>query len=155
MKIISGGQTGVDRAALDMAMECGMTYGGYIPQGRKAEDGRLSEKYNNLIELNETDYKIRTELNVVESDATLILYAGLLFGGTLLTKDFAIKNNKPYLCINLRKEKPNPTKQIKKWLEIVQPETLNIAGPRESSHIGIYEKSKALLREVFKLMFEH
>jgi len=150
MKVISGGQTGVDRAAIDAAIEQGIDYGGYIPKNRKAEDGRISDKYSKLIEIKETDYRVRTEKNVKQSNATLIIYFNQLYGGTLLTKEFAEKYKQDYLCIDLLKETPNPIKKIRKWLEIVEPKILNIAGPRESTNPGIYETTKGLLTEVFK-----
>jgi len=153
MKIISGGQTGVDRAALDVAIEQGIDYGGYIPKGRKAEDGRISEKYSKLIETKEVDYKSRTELNVKKASATLIIFKKKLFGGTLLSKELAIKHNKPYLRIDIDKKIPKSEEQIKIWIKLIQPGILNIAGSRESNNPGIYETTKGLLTKVFKQVY--
>ena len=84
-KIISGGQTGADRAGLDFAIETGLEHGGYVPRGRKAEDGRIDDRYN-LVELSTTSYPARTRRNIEESDGTVIFsLERLLSGGTKLT----------------------------------------------------------------------
>src|SRR5512135_1586140 len=104
MKIISGGQTGADRAALDVALELGMDYGGSIPKGRLAEDGPIdSEKYPHLAELEEGEYIARTRKNVVDADATISFTDGTLTGGTKKTLDFAKEYKKPYLHVNFKK----------------------------------------------------
>ena len=87
-KIISGGQTGADRAGLDIAIEWGIPHGGWIPKGRKTENGRLPIRYH-LKEINAIDYTQRTELNVVDSDGTLLFSHGVLKGGSALTQEFA------------------------------------------------------------------
>jgi len=79
-KIISGGQTGADRAALDFAIKRGIPHGGWIPKGRKTEDGTLPEKYH-LLEMPTGSYSKRTEKNILDSDGTLIVSHGLLTGG--------------------------------------------------------------------------
>lgn len=83
-RIVSGGQTGVDRAALDVAMQLSIEHGGWCPRGRLAEDGTIPSRYD-LRETRSAKYHVRTERNVVDSDATLILYRKSLTGGTLLT----------------------------------------------------------------------
>jgi hypothetical protein len=89
-KIISGGQTGADRAGLDFAIETGLEHGGYVPRGRKAEDGRIDDRYN-LVELTTSSYPARTRRNIEESDGTVIFsLERLLSGGTKLTQDYAI-----------------------------------------------------------------
>src|SRR3989344_782830 len=98
MKIISGGQTGVDRAALDAALELGLPCGGIVPKGRLAEDGRIPERYP-VQECDSEDYVVRTELNVIHSDATLILNRGEISGGTLITAQFCRKHKKPFHVI--------------------------------------------------------
>ena len=100
LMIISGGQTGVDRAALDSAIELGMPHGGYCPKGRRAEDGTIPSKYN-LIEHAEVQYAGRTLENVLSSDGTLILHIGIISNGTALTKEFCIQREKPILIINI------------------------------------------------------
>ena len=84
-KIVSGGQTGADRAALDAALEVGFATGGWIPRGRRAEDGAVPERYGNLVETESDAYEPRTELNVRDSDATVIFSFGPAFGGSALT----------------------------------------------------------------------
>jgi len=99
-RIISGGQTGADRAALDVAIELGIPHGGWIPKGRKTEEGRLSDEYH-LLEATSTDYAQRTELNIVDSDATLIMSYGPLTEGSALTQELARKHRRPCLHIDL------------------------------------------------------
>src|ERR1700694_742603 len=105
-KIISGGQTGADRAAPDFAIETGLEHGGYVPRGRKAEDGRIDDRYN-LIELSTTSYPARTRRNIEESDGTVIFsLEPSLNGGTKLTLELAVKLGKPVLRIyDTRKER--------------------------------------------------
>jgi len=101
LKIVSSGQSGVDRAALDFAIENSIQYGGYVPKGFKSEDDGLTrDKYSNMVESKSSDYKVRTEENVINSDGTLIIYKNLS-GGTKLTVKFAEKHNKPYLLIKM------------------------------------------------------
>src|SRR5271169_3572679 len=94
-KLVSGGQTGVDRAALDVALEIGIPIGGHLPRGRKDENGEvLPDKYTGMQETDSDDVNLRTELNVQNSDATLILSHGELFGGSAYTEDMARKHGK-------------------------------------------------------------
>lgn len=150
-KIISGGQTGADRAALDFALENNIEIGGCIPKNRWAEDGRISDKYPNLIETETESPAERTELNVINSDATLILSHGEPNGGSLLTIEFAEKHQKPFLPIdfsNLSLEKA--IEKMKNWLDLMSVETLNIAGSRASEDREIYEKTKYFLTKLFE-----
>ncbi len=143
-RIVSGGQTGVDRAGLDAAIALGLDHGGWCPRGRLAEDGEVPSRYQ-LIENHSRDYTVRTEQNVVDSTATLILYEQRLKGGTLLTRRLAQRLDRPYLL--LRIDHPWEPADVWRWLEEVRPDTLNVAGPRESSSPGIYERSlQAMLR---------
>ncbi len=146
LKIISGGQTGVDRAALDAAIAAGLPYGGMIPKGRLAEDGRVPEKYT-LTESDIPTYEYRTEQNVIHSDATLILGYLPMRGGTHLTNEFCHKHSKPHLFIDLKQ--PHPEQKILEWIKTVQPKVLNIAGPRESKSSGVYKIAKTLLEKIF------
>ena len=149
-KIISGGQTGVDRAALDVAITRGIPHGGWCPKGRIAEDGRI-EDYYKLVETESEGYIQRTAMNVIDSDATLIIYYEKLSGGTLLTREIAKKENKPYLTVELNKK----TTQVKvdkalKWLCIQKPQILNIAGPRASSRPEFYSVAKMFIDRVIE-----
>ena len=151
MKVISGGQTGVDRAALDAAIAVGFDYGGSIPLGRKAEDGFIDLRYTKLIELSTAAYGTRTEQNVIEGDATLIFTAGQPDGGTKLTIKLLRKHCKPYLLIYLANTGENEVvEQIKNWLCKVEPRVLNVAGPRESKSPGIYTQVFDILMAVFQ-----
>ena len=100
IKIISGGQTGVDRAALDVSIKFGIKHGGYCPKGRLAEDGMIPLKYT-LEEINSSDYSERTLKNIQKSDGSLIIYCGSLYGGTKMTKEYCNVHNKPVFEINL------------------------------------------------------
>lgn len=100
LKIISGGQTGVDRAALDAALDVGAACGGFVPAGRRAEDGRIPDRYP-VIEIESKKYAVRTKGNIEASDGTLIVYRGELTGGTALTWRHAANHGNPVLSINV------------------------------------------------------
>ena len=137
----------VDRAALDAAIELGLDYGGSIPRGRKAEDGPVDGKYGKLTELGAAGYRARTQRNVTDSDATLIIAKGRIQGGTALTARLASARAKPRLIVDLKeKDEARALSEATAWLDLVRPRTLNIAGPRESEAPGIYEAARALLR---------
>lgn len=146
MKIISGGQTGVDRAALDAAIEAGIPHGGWCPRGRLAEDGRIPDEYE-LVETESPDYPARTEQNVLDADATLILHRGPLSGGTVLTLRMAERYGRPSLVVDLD-DGLDPA-DVRSWLEGRSVETLNVAGPRESQNPGIGELAREFLVRVF------
>lgn len=143
--VISGGQSGVDRAALDVAIELGLPHGGWCPRGRLAEDGRLSEKYL-LTETDSADYPVRTEKNVVDSDGTWILFHGRMSGGTALTKKLTSYHAKPAISTDLSRN--FSVQRVLNWIETLQIMRLNVAGPRESSRPGIYELAKVVIRTV-------
>ncbi len=147
-KIISGGQSGVDRAALDVALELGIPCGGRCPKGRRAEDGRIADKYP-LQETKDDFYQTRTRLNVKSSDATLILFTKNFDKGTRLTEKTVKTMKKPVLTVDLSEENDDNVSKVSAWLEEYKPEMLNIAGPRESSSPGIYDRSLQFLRELF------
>jgi hypothetical protein len=146
MKIISGGQTGVDRAALDVAIELGIPHGGWCPKGRLAEDGPIPDRYQ-LSETESADYPARTERNVADSDATLILYRGRIAGGTDLTLRLAKQLRRPWLAVDLDGN-PDPA-EVSAWLKRENIEILNVAGPRESQSPGIGQFAKEFLLNVF------
>ena len=148
--IVSGGQTGVDRAAFDFAFERGLETGGYVPKGRLAEDGRIPELYRNLTETRSGDLAERTKLNVENSDATLIISRGPLFGGSSRTQEFALASGRPFLHVDLAaKSIDEAATEIEHWLEEKNCERLNIAGPRASEDPEIYDLTMDLLRELF------
>lgn len=147
LKIVSGGQTGVDRAALDAAMQHGLECGGWCPKGRRAEDGRIDGRYP-LTETPERRYSQRTEWNVRDSDATLIIAREMpLSGGTAFTFETAEQYGKPVLVADLTQI---DIKSVNKWLLENDVQTLNIAGPRESKQPGIYSQSKDFLLQLLK-----
>jgi hypothetical protein len=144
-RIVSGGQTGVDRAALDAALELGVAQGGWCPAGRRAEDGKIPDRYA-LTECSSPEYHVRTELNVVDSDATLILCRGELAGGTRLTRRLARQHERPLLVVDLS-QSPDPA-AVRQWLLQHQVATLNIAGPRESQCPGIGEQARGFVLQL-------
>jgi len=152
-KIVSGGQTGVDQAALDVAIQLGIPHGGWCPKGRRSERGRIHARYQ-LSEVEATDYSVRTEQNVIDSDATLILYDGPgLSRGTRLTGQFARKHDRPMLKIDLRNSQSILTiPAIQDWIQQQEIEVLNVAGPRESTVPGIGERVRLFLNDVFSLV---
>ncbi len=141
-KIISGGQTGVDRAALDVAIELGIACGGWCPKGRASEDGPIPDRYP-LIETPSSDPAQRTEWNVRDADATLIIAQGNLTGGTVLTRRFARSMKKP--CLVTNPAEANSAATVQDWLDDHQVEVLNLAGPRASTDPQIYELARQLL----------
>lgn len=140
-KIVSGGQTGVDRAALDAAQAMDVPVGGWCPQGRRAEDGPIDLRYP-LQETPSAEYAQRTAWNVRDSDGTLILVREAAEGGTALTVREARRREKPLLQIKLSEDAVDT---IQRWIGARAIETLNVAGPRASETPGIYAEAKALV----------
>ena len=147
MKIISGRQSGVDRAALDVALELGIPCGGWCPNGRLAEDGVIASKYP-LEQTPLVQYQQRTEWNARDSDGTLILTIGKPEGGTLLTMDFARKHKHPCMVVDLAL--PVDVQGVKDWILGHNIENLNVAGPRASKQPDVYDRAVVFLREVLK-----
>ncbi len=149
-RIISGGQTGADRAALDFALQHGIECGGWVPRGRMAEDGIIPAIYPNLIETETADLSVRTEFNVRDSDATLLLTHGIPTGGSALTNEIAKHLGKPLLHIDLNYIPLKlASKNLGHWLQEVRPKILNVAGSRNSKDPEIYKLSKMLLESAF------
>lgn len=145
-RIVSGGQTGVDRAALDFAIDRGIPCGGWCPQGRWAEDGVIDPRFP-LIETPSSDPAERTEWNVRDSDGTLVILCGTPIGGTKLTIEIAkSKHQRPIHVVDLA-DKP-AVEAIRRWIERWRIAVLNVAGPRESQAPGIYLKAYSLLVDV-------
>lgn len=150
-KIISGGQTGADRAALDFAISNDIPHGGWAPKGRRAEDGTIPDHYN-LREAPVPDYSRRTELNVMDADGTLILSHGELTGGSALTAQLAKKHGKPCLHVDLsRRTEFQATVDITHWLREHRVDVLNVAGPRAGNDPKIYDATVNVLEAVWLL----
>jgi len=145
VKIVSGGQTGVDRAALDAAIELGIPHGGWVPRGRVAEDGRIPERYR-VRENNSTEYARRTEMNIRDSDGTLIITRGTFDGGTAFTARKARELGKPLLIIE--DDTKAAADSVLAWLRENRIAVLNVAGPRESKSPGIHAHALSLLRDL-------
>jgi hypothetical protein len=148
VKVVSGGQTGVDRAALDAALAAGLRCGGWCPRGRAAEDGSIDAVYP-LVETPSADYAQRTEWNVRDSDATLVLARGRPGGGTALTIALARRHGKPLLVVDLARD-ASP-EEVARWIESHAIGTLNVAGPRESQKPGIGREARAFLERLLRL----
>ncbi|TWU36626.1 putative molybdenum carrier [Novipirellula aureliae] len=144
-KIVSGGQTGVDRAGLEAAIALGIEHGGWCPAGRLAEDGSVPSRYE-LTETPSREYPVRTELNVTDSTATLILYEKRLSGGTLLTERICRRLRKEYMLARLDRD---DVAVVRIWLSSLKPTTLNVAGPRQSTAPGIEQRAFEFLMQVF------
>jgi Circularly permutated YpsA SLOG family len=158
MKIISGGQTGVDRAALDVAIERGLPWGGWCPKGGWAEDlpeppGVLA-KYAHLKETPQPHPLQRTEWNVRDSNATLIITdsAGLSSSiGTKRAYQWAHQHGKPLLVVDATD--PEAPARAAAWIKAQRERfgadlTIGIGGPRESEAPGIYGPAKALIAAI-------
>ena len=146
-KIISGGQTGADRAGLDVAMELGLTIGGWVPQGRRAEDGAVPARYDGVVETNSGSYEHRTELNIRGSDATVIFTFGPSNGGSALTERLARSLRKPVLVLDLDRHTPDEAiTLLREWLEQTRPRILNVAGSRLSEEPRIVDPTTRILR---------
>jgi hypothetical protein len=147
-KIISGGQTGVDQAALDVAMALGIPHGGWVPKGRKTENGALPDKYR-LKVMPTSSYAKRTEQNVIDSEGTLIISLGPLTGGSELTQKTAMLHDRPCLHIDLGTLNTLQTvKTVRSWIVRHGIGILNIAGPRASENPGIYDMAARTLKAV-------
>jgi len=137
LRVISGGQTGADRAALDAALDAGLPCGGWCPKGRRAEDGRVPDRYP-LRELGSPKYRARTRQNVLDSDGTLVVAFGEPTGGTALTVRFCDQHGKPRLIVDANNAPPDQAAEsVVAWLTSHHILTLNVAGPRASQQPGI------------------
>ena len=148
IKIISGGQTGVDRAALDIAIELDFENGGFCPKERLAEDGVILNKYN-LTESSSSQYLMRTFENVQASDGTLIIHQGTISGGTLKTKDYCQMINKSFCEVNLLENLKKIPLNFDTWIKENHIIIMNIAGPRESA-AAIYNRTYELLMDLLR-----
>lgn len=147
-KIISGGQTGADRGALDAALEVGFPCGGWCPEGRLAEDGPLDARYP-LEVLTGAGHRKRTIRNLTDADGTAIFHFGEIVGGTKLTLDKCIPLQRPYLLIDgLETSTARAVELVMLFIEVNQVQVLNVAGPRESGEPGIYQYTVAVMRSL-------
>ena len=150
-KIISGGQTGVDRAALDAAIKLSIAHGGWIPQGRLTESGPLPAEYQ-LKEIRSSSYAERTEKNVLDADGTLIISRGPLTGGSEYTREMAVKHQRPWLHIDLRHMAAfQAATVINTWILNKGIEILNVAGPRASKDSLIYHDTLKIIESTYYL----
>ncbi|MBV9215017.1 MAG: putative molybdenum carrier protein [Acidobacteria bacterium] len=150
-KIISGGQSGADRAAHDAAIAAAIPIGGFVPSGRWAEDGPIHPKYSGLHETESSDPSERTRMNVITSDGTVIFSHGKLRGGSKLTWLACRNERKPVLHIDLLVNSTDAAaNKIRLWLRNFDIEKLNVAGPRASKDPDIYAAVRGVLELLFK-----
>lgn len=152
MKVVSGGQAGVDRAALDVALELGIECGGWCPAGRAAEDGPIDARYP-LRETPSPDPAQRTEWNVRDSDATLVLASGAASAGTELAVTVARQLRRPLYAFHAGSAED--VGAFRRWLQVYRVGTLNVAGPRESESPGIYAEARRILTALMGGSNEH
>ena len=151
-KIISGGQTGADQAALDAAIGMGIPHGGWIPKGRLTEAGPLPDKYN-FQEMHTEDYLERTKQNVLDSDGTVVFSHGDLEGGSKRTADFATEANKPFLHIDLNKTIHSESADVlATWIKTHSISVLNVAGSRASKDPNIYDRVRIVMELTIDLL---
>jgi hypothetical protein len=155
-RIISGGQTGADRAGLDFAIEAGLEQGGFVPKGRKAEDGRIDDHYR-LVELPSASYSARTRRNVEAADGTVIFSLEIeLAGGSELTLSHVIQSGKPEMRISRAETQAGKDAffrqvwQLRHFIERNEIEVLNVAGSRESEEPGVYAFTLRMLRQYWE-----
>jgi hypothetical protein len=154
-KIVSGGQTGVDRGALDAALAVGFACGGWCPGDRAAEDGPIPDKYP-LMQLPNGGYRERTRLNVVDSDGTAILFYEALSGETRLTRNLCALLKRPYVLVDARQvSESEAVAAVVGFVEKNGIQTLNVAGPRASGWKEGYAYSMAVIEQVIVRGLEH
>jgi hypothetical protein len=151
-RVVSGGQTGADRGALDAALDAGVACGGWCPAGRWAEDGQIAPRYP-LTETPEPDPLVRTRRNVADADGSLILTLGALDAGTRATETAARAQGRPWLEVDLTKKTDEAAASlIAAWIAEAGIRTLNVAGPRESNAPGLQDRARDVLGAVFATM---
>ena len=149
-KIVSGGQTGVDRGALDAALDARFPCGGWMPEGRKAEDGPIPARYP-LTELAGGGYEERTLQNMLDSDGTAILYFGVLEGGTRQTMLYCVEHGKP--CELVDASRATPREAALKFADFIERNrvaVLNVAGPRASKWPGAHDYARKTIEDLLR-----
>jgi hypothetical protein len=145
--LISGGQAGADRAALDVAIRHGFPHGGWCPAGRRAEDGPIGGQYK-LSETPSAKYPQRTEWNVRDSDGTVVFTLDArATGGSLRTIEFAQEHGKP--CIHIWRGLYQSARDLQQFVELHQIKRLNVAGSRESKSPGIHLWAMSVIEDAF------
>ena len=148
-KLVSGGQTGADRAALDVALKHGFPHGGWCPKGRKAEDGPIGGQYK-LVETPRADYLQRTEWNVRDTDGTVVFTMSKeVTGGSLKTIAFAQKHKKPCIHISPSLSYENPALILQRFAQEHHIRVLNVAGSRESKEPGVWKWTYTVIEDAF------
>ena len=147
-KIVSGGQTGADQAALDVAIRLGIPHGGWVPKGRRTEAGALPRRYQ-MREMPTDGYAERTEQNVIDSDGTVIFSHGALDGGSALTEIRSGEHGRPHLHLDMeRLSIAEAADALKEWIERKGIRVLNVAGSRASKDPDIYRVTAAVLESL-------
>lgn len=150
-KIISGGQTGADRAALNFALKFYMPHGGWIPKGRITEDGPLPDRYL-LQEMPTASYPARTEQNVIDSDGTVIFSRGKPTGDTDYTRQMVLGHKRQLLHIDLNlRSSYDAAHLLLSWIDLQHIKILNVAGPRASKDPAIYNDVFRILEMAHKI----
>jgi hypothetical protein len=149
-KIVSGAQTGVDQGALEACQWIDFPYGGWVPKGRRTEAGTLQDRFKGMQEHPSADYLKRTEANVVDSDATLVLTPGRPTGGSKKTIEYAKKHGRPCHHLDMSKPMDEEVQKVLEWLNESCPDgcTLNVAGARESKNSGIQKATLVWMLEI-------
>jgi hypothetical protein len=152
MKIISGGQTGVDRAALDVALKHGIDCGGWCPPGRLDELGKIPERYP-VRELAQGSFADRTLENVKDSEGTVVIYFGEPRGGTQFTIECCEQLERPRQIIDAMKTSADDaTHAIRHFVDDYKIDTLNVAGPRQSEWAQGYEYASRVLEQFLAML---
>lgn len=145
LKIVSGGQTGADRGALEAARALSIPHGGWCSKGRRAEDGRIPARYL-LKEAPTADPAVRTALNVSTSDGTILFTRGRPTGGSALTAELARRLGRPFLHVDLSQTAgAEAARRVRTWVARARIRVLNVAGSRESRAPGIAEEVRDIL----------
>ena len=153
-KIISGGQTGVERAALDAAIKLDIPHDGWTYKGRKTEEGVLPEQYN-VKEIENPSYFERLENNIVDSDGTVILTFGQVPIVNRAITDLANKHKKPYLHIDLIEcTRNHAIASVRKWMIGYEIETVYFTGSKPHAAPNVYEEAMQAIEGIYQVQLE-